>query len=232
VSTRPRRAVTRRKPVPGSLAYDAAEHIVTRREERAGERIGVEADDPAAVAAWVRRHPDGPAWMLLLDALDQLTIYEWQARELDRSRRDAIRLARRSGATWKQIAEALRLGSPQGAEQYWLALEELFEGPDGRRDDVAARDRLRPPPEPAETVAARRYTGLRDELRRLLDARQHLPADVDEQLGAYRGEVTRRAEMPDDQLARELRLLLDDVDPGALPTAVWVAVKRVLDATR
>jgi hypothetical protein len=132
VSTRPRRAVTRRKPVPGSLAYDAAEHIVTRREERAGERIGVEADDPAAV----------------------------------------------------------------------------------------------------ETVAARRYTGLRDELRRLLDARQHLPADVDEQLGAYRGEVTRRAEMPDDQLARELRLLLDDVDPGALPTAVWVAVKRVLDATR
>ena len=82
---------------------------------------------------------------------------------------------------------------------------------------------------PAEQVAA--GPGLREVYAELLALRRHFPLDVDEGLGALRAEAGPRAELTDQQLALELRFLIEDVDVADLPCGAAQSVRKALDLT-
>jgi hypothetical protein len=100
--------------------------------------------------------------------------------ELDRAEWLLVTAARRDGATWAEVAEALGLRSRQAAEQRWLRLRGAVErtssggpGPTGRRDPGRARSSREP-----ETPQRERddMTGLRRAVALLYDLLVQTPA--------------------------------------------------------
>lgn len=226
----------RPRPPTAADAYTAADAILERREkhrdlhpDRTDLARSVERwpgrEDLLGVVDFVRREQKVPAHILVDDALDELTILGHLEREVLRRRHYAIRLARTHQVTWSAIARALRLRSPQAAEQAALRLADLFDGEDGTRDDTAARKARRRQPVPAPTpVRDSAADALRGYLGQLYARLDELPEDVAEDVHAIRREASGTGPLPDatrSALGLIVRELLgSDADPTPAGTAL------------
>lgn len=182
---------------PLHRARSAANSVLDRRRDRQVEDPDLERfpdlDDPLspvisflAAVIYISRFQRVPDPILQSDALDQLTLIDHVRGDLDKRTLAAIRLARRKGATWIQIARAMGLASRQGAEQLFQRLAHAAEVKDGVRDERAARAARR-----RAATGTDRATLLRGFVDELLALTGQLPQDVVDDLTYLTTELDR-----------------------------------------
>jgi hypothetical protein len=108
---------------PSATLRDIAGRIAARRNAAGDSFLETMPDDPAGVAGWVVKHQDASRAVLAEDALDCLLLIQGLRKVLDRREMLVMRLARKSGVTWQQIAKVLGATSRQAARQHAAYLE-------------------------------------------------------------------------------------------------------------
>ena len=148
----------------------------------------------------------------------------------------SIRMARRCGAPWRELAHPLGVTTYQGAEQVLLRLESLFDGNDGTRDERMGRKLRRRPRRPSTPSAGpasddRAAVELRAALGQMLALEELLPDDLADDVLDLRREVTpKRAEMTGVQLGHALRVIANDMRGREWPPPVQAALDRIVAA--
>ncbi len=151
------------------------------------------------------------------DALDGLTILDHLlGRTAETYRLNLIRRARRSGATWQQVASALGLRSPQGAEALFVRLALTAADAMTVKTQHGQRDRLRTrqprrffsgPSRQADIVANRLW----DLVNALLQHADALPTDVVDDLTYLVDERARHRTAMPETVRAQLRLSIAEI---------------------
>ena len=189
-----------------NAARAAAHRIAARRVRHHDpdlERFP-DVDQLTDVVEYVARYQRVDPAALADDQVDLLTILRYTTARTDQLRQRAMTTARSLHVTWRELAQALGLRSPQAAEQLLLRLEAAADDRYGVRDAPTGR-------------AARRHVD------------QHLTHPV---IGVARNLLACRHLVPDD-LADTAGVDLDDVDErlpadGQPITDGLVAVLRLI----
>jgi hypothetical protein len=158
----------------------------------------------AAVEAVLRAdRPSAP------DALAALPLLSDLRADLDRAEQQLIGIAREQGASWREIAAALRLGSRQAAEQRWLRLAAAV-----RRDPADVRTRRRRQ-QIIDTFAGEEVRAVRDEAARLRDrlARRPGTGAAAAAIGLAERTLAAAADAPPGALYDLARLAVADLRP-------------------
>lgn len=220
-------------------AVAAAKWILERRAalDPDSEWRFPDVDDLWGVVEFVEREQDGlSAAVLRDDAIAVLAILNHLAGEMARREMYALRIGRRSGATWPMLAGPLGVASYQAAEQRLLRLESLFEGDDGTRDEATGRRLRRRPRRPAVTrppavVDDAATAELRAAFGALLALEEQLPEDLADDLLNLRREATpKRAELTAAQFRNVLRMIAGGMRGGEWPEPVAAALARLVAA--
>ncbi len=172
--------------------------IADRRERAGGRHLETMPADAAGVIRWVTAHLDAPPAVLRADVLDCFALDYWLQVTLPRRRLALYHLARRPavGVTWRQIADAQHLGTPQAAQ---MAKERL----EAARGDVKKDEKA---------IRAKR----RSELSREIWLDEH----ADDIREAARALVAAAADG-----APEVAEILDDPDSTIKMLMAWTAVE-------
>jgi hypothetical protein len=189
-------------------------------------------DLPGVVAYLSRYQRVGPD-VLGADALDQLRILDHMLWKIDRARLAAMRAARRHGKTWQEIADALGVGTRQGAEALFVRLSHAAVHPGNKKVDQVARAERRlwqsefaadhPPASPPVTARVTRLRAFLDELLRNAD---QIPEGVVENLQYARDEIRP------EHLDAHLRQAVDDIwKAGSWPAVRELTERYVEDLT-
>lgn len=190
-------------------AAAAAARVWDRRSRCEDPDLGAwpGVDDLFGVLRYITRHRRAPAWAVAADVLDELVIIDYLRGELDRRQMVAMGRGQRLGVAFRRMAEALRLRSPQAAEQTLLRLRSHRRQGGGPRSAIAARrDRHQlvdePALEPLPSVQLRRLLTVVRELRGLVHV---LPHEIAENVLYLADDV------PPDRTLAHVRDIVDDL---------------------
>lgn len=123
---------------PVTRAEQIAANIAARRGAAGDDHLEALSLDPFGAVQYVISHTTGVSRpVVAADVLDALRVVRELREALDRHELGLMRIGRKRTVTWRQMADALGLGSRQAAEQRKQRLEAGVAG-DGR-NEVTAR---------------------------------------------------------------------------------------------
>lgn len=128
---------------PATRAERIAAGIAARRVSAGDDHLESLSLDPLGVVRYVCSHTGGVSrTVVAADVTDAMGIVRELRLALDRQELSLMRIGRKRHLTWRQIADALGMGSRQAAEQRMHRLEELTAS-HGRPEVTAGSERGR-----------------------------------------------------------------------------------------